>query len=78
MRARPICSLNLAKCARSRRSLARGDPFVSASQVRTMTRNSVVTLLGQVPKQSEREMAEADAWYVFGVNAVINELEVRP
>ena len=53
------------------------DPFVNASQVHAMTRESVVTLSGQVPTDSERNMAEADAWYVFGVNGVINELEVR-
>ncbi len=53
------------------------DPFVNAGQVRTTTRESVVTLRGQVPTDSERNMAEADAWYVFGVNGVINELEVR-
>lgn len=53
------------------------DPFVNASQVRATTRESVVILRGQVPTDSERNMAEADAWYVFGVNGVINELEVR-
>ena len=53
------------------------DPFVNAGQVRVVTRDSVVTLRGQVPTDSERDMAEADAWYVFGVNGVINELEVR-
>ena len=54
------------------------DPFVNASRVRATTREAVVTLRGQVPTDSERNMAEADAWYVFGVNGVINELEVRP
>ena len=53
------------------------DPFVNASQVRVETRRSVVTLRGQVPAESEKNMAEADAWYVFGVDGVVNELEVR-
>lgn len=53
------------------------DPFVNASQIRAATRDSVVTLRGQVPTESEKEMAESDAWYVLGVNGVINELEVR-
>lgn len=53
------------------------DPFVNASQIRASTRDSVVTLRGQVPSESEKEMAEADAWYVFGVNGVVDELAVR-
>jgi osmotically-inducible protein OsmY len=31
-----------------------------------------------VPKESEREMAEHDAWYVFGVDGVENRIEVHP
>jgi osmotically-inducible protein OsmY len=54
------------------------DPFVDASQIRVSTRDSVVRLEGLVPTESEREMAEFDAWYVFGVNGVTNEIEVRP
>ena len=53
------------------------DPFVNADQVRVTTRHSVVTLHGLVPSASEREAAEFDAWYVFGVDKVVNEIEVR-
>lgn len=53
------------------------DPFVNADQIRVSTRNAVVTLRGVVPTQSEREMAEYDAWYVFGVDRVVNATEVR-
>jgi osmotically-inducible protein OsmY len=53
------------------------DPFVNASQVRVSTRDWVVTLQGLVPTESERDMAEADAWYVFGVDRVVNEIDVR-
>jgi osmotically-inducible protein OsmY len=53
------------------------DPFVNASQIRAATSGRVVTLRGLVPTDSEREMAEADAWYVLGVEEVINELAVR-
>ncbi len=52
------------------------DPFVNASQVRVRCRDWVVTLEGVVPKPKEKEMAEADAWYVFGVDRVVNRLEV--
>jgi osmotically-inducible protein OsmY len=41
------------------------------------TNDSVVTLTGLVPKESEREMAEYDAWYVFGVDKVVNKILVR-
>ena len=53
------------------------DPFVDASQLRFSVRNAVVTLAGIVPKEAERNMAEYDGWYVFGVDKVINRIEVR-
>jgi osmotically-inducible protein OsmY len=53
------------------------DPFVNAEQIRVATRASVVTLSGLVPSESEREMAEFDAWYVFGVDRVVNRIEAR-
>lgn len=53
------------------------DPFVDASQIRATSRDAVVTLEGLVPTESEREMAEFDAWYVFGVDRVDNRIEVR-
>lgn len=54
------------------------DPFVNADQIRVTTRDAVVTLRGIVPTPSERDMAEFDAWYVFGVDKVRNEIAVRP
>jgi osmotically-inducible protein OsmY len=54
------------------------DPFVDATQVRVGVRNTVVRLDGLVPTAAEREAAERDAWCVFGVDNVINEIEVRP
>ena len=54
------------------------DPFVDAARIRLSVRDAVVTLFGQVPTESEREMAVFDAWYVFGVDKVVVEIEVRP
>jgi len=54
------------------------DPFVDASQVSVTTKDYVVTLEGVVPKDAEREMAEFDAWYVFGVDRVQNNIAVHP
>jgi len=53
------------------------DPFVDGSQIRVGVRHAVVHLTGLVPTESERDMAEFDAWYVFGVDKVINDIEVR-
>ncbi len=53
------------------------DPFVNAGQIRVATNEAVVTLDGIVPSESEREMAEADAWYVFAVDKVVNRIEVK-
>ncbi len=53
------------------------DKFVDAFHIRVRTRNGVVTLEGLAVDERQKEMAEADAWYVFGVNDVVNRLEVR-
>lgn len=54
------------------------DVFVNAGQIRIATGNRVVTLDGLVPSEAEKDMAERDAWYVFGVDKVVNRLVVRP
>jgi osmotically-inducible protein OsmY len=54
------------------------DVFVNASQIRVSTQDRVVTLDGLVPKEAEKDMAERDAWYVFGVDRVVNRLVVHP
>jgi osmotically-inducible protein OsmY len=54
------------------------DPFVDASQVRVGVCNRTVRLTGAVRSREARDAAEWDAWYVFGVDDVINELEVMP
>jgi osmotically-inducible protein OsmY len=52
------------------------DPSVDATQVRVQTRSNVVTLSGLVWSEAERSLAENDAWYVFHVGDVVNELRV--
>jgi osmotically-inducible protein OsmY len=54
------------------------DPFVDASQVRVGVRHRTVRLTGSVRSREARDAAEWDAWYVFGVDDVINELAVVP
>jgi osmotically-inducible protein OsmY len=53
------------------------DPFVNADQISVTTRDRVVTLEGVAPNKDEKEMAEFDAWYVFGVDKVINKIEIQ-
>ncbi|GFO57436.1 BON domain-containing protein [Geomonas sp. Red276] len=52
------------------------DPMVNASQVTIHCRNRVVTLDGAVASESSRSAAENDAWFVFGVDKVVNNLMV--
>jgi osmotically-inducible protein OsmY len=52
------------------------DPLVDAGSIQVGAHRSVVTLGGVVPSEPEREMAEQDAWCVFGVNEVVNRIEV--
>ena len=53
------------------------DPYVDASQIRVGVRNREVRLTGSLPSEELREMAEQDAWCVFGVDNVINEIVVQ-
>lgn len=52
------------------------NPYLDAVQIKVGVRNRVVRLTGFLPAQAQREMAENDAWCVFGVDAVINEILV--
>jgi osmotically-inducible protein OsmY len=53
------------------------DPLVDAGEVGVSTRSAVVTLGGILPCEAQRRAAERDAWCVFGVDGVRNEIEVR-
>jgi osmotically-inducible protein OsmY len=52
------------------------DPLVKADRIRIATHRSIVTLEGAVPSKETSEAAEFDAWYVFGVDAVVNNLQL--
>lgn len=53
------------------------DPLVNADQIRISTHKGVVTLEGLVLNERQKHMAEFDAWYVFGVDKVVNNLGVQ-
>jgi osmotically-inducible protein OsmY len=64
--------------AKAVRIVLKKDPFVNEERIRVTATRSVVTLEGDVPSAPQKNMAEFDAWYVFGVDNVINRLEIRP
>lgn len=53
------------------------DPIVQADLVHIRCENYVVTLQGYAHTEQERQRAEFDAWSLFGVEKVINRIEVR-
>jgi osmotically-inducible protein OsmY len=54
------------------------DPLVDEARVHVGDLGAVVTLAGILRDEAQREMAEFDAWYVFGVDDVVNDIEVHP
>lgn len=64
--------------AKAVRLVLEKDPFVNVERIRVGVKKAVVTLEGDAPSAPQKEMAEFDAWYVFGVDRVDNRLEVRP
>lgn len=58
------------------RIVLEADPELDATQVRPNCENWVVTLEGNVPTEEQKRRAEMDAWYLSGVDRVINHLQV--
>ena len=52
------------------------NPYIEDAQVKVGARERVVRLTGFLPSDAQRVIAESDAWCVFGVDKVINEIEV--
>lgn len=50
------------------------DPLVNPEQIQITSRDYVVTLYGVVHSEQEKARAELDAWCLFGVDRVINNL----
>lgn len=53
------------------------DPHVDPALIRPRCENAVVTLEGYARTEQERRQAEFDAWALFGVDRVVNRIEVR-
>jgi len=54
------------------------EPSLNADEIRIRTRNAEVTLAGIVHSAEQKRIASNDCWYIPGVHAVHNQLEVRP
>jgi osmotically-inducible protein OsmY len=54
------------------------DPLVHADRIAVRVRNGVVTLAGTAANEQERRMAELDAWCLFGVDRVVNRIQIVP
>ncbi|MHB1352231.1 MAG: BON domain-containing protein [Thiobacillus sp.] len=53
------------------------DPMISRPhQIRVGSRDKVVTLQGSVGTETEKDRAEQDAWCMFNVGTVVNQLTV--
>jgi osmotically-inducible protein OsmY len=52
------------------------DRLISSEAIRVATKNAVVTLDGSAANARQAAMAEADAWYVFGVDGVVNQMKL--
>lgn len=63
--------------AKAVRLALKKDPFVDVDRIRVKADRGTVILEGSVPTPKQKDMAEFDAWYVFGVDRVVNNLEVR-
>jgi osmotically-inducible protein OsmY len=53
------------------------DPFVDAGRIGVRTENRVVTLDGYASTETARRQIERDAWYIQGVENVINHIALR-
>jgi osmotically-inducible protein OsmY len=57
------------------RTVLEKDRLIRSDSIRITTRNAVVTLEGVAANDQQAAMAEADAWYVFAVDGVVNHLK---
>lgn len=62
--------------AEALRLVLEADPEIDAAQVRPAVERWVVTLEGNVPTEEQKRRAEMDAWYLSGVDRVLNNLQV--
>ena len=77
MRVTPPQTDNDDEIADALRLVLEKDPLIHADQIGIRVKNRIVTLTGLVGNKEERKMTELDAWYLLGVNKVVNNIDVR-
>ena len=77
MRVMPPETDNDDEIADALRLVLEKDPLIHADQIGIRVRNRIVTLTGLVGNKEEKKMAELDAWYLLGVNKVVNNMDTR-
>ena len=77
MRVMPPETDNDDEIADALRLVLEKDPLIHADQIGIRVRNRIVTLTGLVGNKEEKKMAELDAWYLLGVNKVVNNIDIR-
>lgn len=60
------------------RNVLKEDPLMNDERIHGVVRQSIVILEGEASSGSQKKMTEFDAWYAFGVDKVINHLEIQP
>jgi osmotically-inducible protein OsmY len=75
---RPVEEDNPDQIEEAVRVVLERNASLDASQIKVGVRGAMVRLTGLVHTDVARAAAEVDAWAVFGVDDVINEIEVRP
>lgn len=73
---RPRCDEQDDEVADALRTALEADPMIDASQIQPHCRKWVVTLEGSVRSEEQKRRAELDAWYLSGVDKVVNNLHV--
>ena len=77
IRVTPSQTDNDGEIADALRLVLEKDPLIHADQIGVRVNNRIITLTGLVGNKEERKMAELDAWYLQGVNRVVNNIDVR-
>jgi osmotically-inducible protein OsmY len=77
MRVMPPQTDNDDEIADALRLVLEKDPLIHADQIGIRVRNRIVALTGLVGNKEEKKMAELDAWYLLGVNKVVNNIDIR-
>ena len=77
MRVMPPQTDNDDEIADALRLVLEKDPLIHADRIGIRVKDRVVTLTGLAGNKEEKKMAELDAWYLLGVNKVVNNIDIR-